>query len=497
MKLKISKKSKNFFFIFLFVFSFIIIASISIIGFNPYFEDETYIVSNDLIKNFKFDTFDGSPVSLSGQTIDQKLQFESQASWNIYQDDINLVDAYTIGDDAYIRYKVAMTGKVNMYSTLDVYQCAENEILQQVNDEYRIAKYQHLGLMGDVMHGWEEYLTWNHYDFGNIKQWNSAHNDFSGDLVMSFDIAQNLLPNFDTVSGDLLTKNFDYIAVSSIAVYDNVYGKLDDSVLDIVGITPRDYEEERNTVDNPTSDIMNNIRTKTRTFDAYYNPDISLNIPSTPLNSWDGGILPQTAGSSMNPRTKNGDPIWDPEEEQASMQDCKFIYHVGSLSPLVTEYYGTLSYHDIYYRSEDYWIFFPFSIGVRQKTNTQSDQSFTEPIALHCTNRYIQTTIRVVFDIFCSYKIDVGSDDIEDYTLDFPAEYYDLLLWLTTVDGFGGGETHTTAFGSIFGDIDIWTWIIVGIIAIAGIVIFIYVGVPIIKGRQRRKEIETIMKSRR
>ncbi|MFX1569826.1 MAG: hypothetical protein ACFFCV_15850 [Promethearchaeota archaeon] len=495
MKSKKSK-SKKVLFISIFVVSLILIAGISITGFSPFAEGDTYIVSNDLIKNFKFETFDGSSVSLSGQAINQKLQFESQASWNIYPDDIELLDIYTDGDNAYIRYKVAMTSKVNMYTTLDVVDCAENNKLEQVKEEYLVAKYQHLGLMGDVMHGWEEYVTWNHYDFGNIKQWNSLHSDFGGDLVMSFDIAQNLLPNFNTVSGDSLTKNFDYIAVSSVAVVDNVYGKLDNSVPTVVGITPRDYEEEYSSMQNPTSSIMNNIRSKTRTFDAYYNPNIQLNIPTTPQNSWDGGILPQTAGSSMNPTTKNGDPIWNPEVKQTSMKDCKFIYHIGSLSPLVMEYYGTLSFRYIFYRSIDYWDAF-LHIGIKEHSNTQNDQSYTKPVALHCTNRYIQTKIKVVFDVFCSYKIDVGSDDIEDYDLSFPAEYYDLLLWLTTVDGFGGGETHTTEAGGLFGDFDIITWIIVILIVVGGIVLFIYVGVPIIKGRQRRKEIETILRRRK
>jgi len=491
MKKKLPK-SKTIFFISIFIFSLIFIIGVvlPIAGFNPFPEGETYIVSNDLVKNFKFETFDGRTVSISGQTTDQKLQFDSQASWNIYPDDIVLLNSYTLDDDAYIRYKVAMTSKINMYSTLDVYQCALNNLLKQVNDKYLVAKYQHLGLFGDVMFGWEEHLYWNHYDFGNIKQWNALHNDFEGDLVMSFDIAQNLLPNFQTVSGDSLVKNFDYIAVSSVAVVDNVYGKLDDSVPEIVGITPRDYEEERNIMQDPTSSILSQIRTATQKFDGYYNPNVDLVIYPDTLNAFDGGILPQPAGSSMNPRTKSGDPIWDPEEEQNSMRDCKFIYHIGSLSPLVTEYYGTLSYKYIYYRSADLWTI-PASVG--EYSNQQDDLTWTKPVALHTTNRYIQSEIRVVFDVFCSYKIDVGSDNIEDYDLDFPAEYYDLLLWLTTVDGFGGGEQHTSPTWFVG---DILTWIIILVVIGVGVLIFIYVGVPIIKGRQRRKEIETIMKKR-
>ncbi|MFX1567900.1 MAG: hypothetical protein ACFFCV_05980 [Promethearchaeota archaeon] len=453
----------------------------------------TFIVSNDLIKNFKFESFDGRSVSQSGQTLAKDLQFESQASWNIYPDDISLLDIYTDGDNAYIRYKVAMTSKVNMYTTLDVVDCAQDGQLKQVSDTYLVAKYQHLGLFGDVMHGWEESVTWNHYDFGNIKQWNSANNDYDGDLVMSFDIAQNLLPNFQTVSGDSLLKNFDYIAVSSVAVVDNTYGKLDSSVPTVVGITPRDYEEEYSSMQNPTSAIKSKIASATRMFDAYYDPNIRLNIPTTPQNSWDGGITPQSAGSSMNPTTKTGDPIWNPETKQTSMKDCKCIYHIGSLSPLVTEYYGTLSFKYIFYRSIDYWDTL-LHIGIKEYSKVPNDQSYTKPVALHCTNRYIQTTIRVVFDVFCSYKIDVGSDSIEDYNLDFPEEYYDLLLWLTTVDGFGGGETHTAEAGGLFGDYT--TWIIIIAIVAVGILVLVFVVMPILKARQSRKMVESIVKKR-
>lgn len=493
MKSNISKST--FFLIFISIFSLVLILGIGFVGFDPYDtgEGEEYIVSNDLIKNFGFESFDGNPVSISGQTNDGKLQFESQASWNIYPDDIQLVNIYTEGDNAYIRYKVAMTSKINMYTTIDVYQCAENNQLLPVEDKFLVAHYRHSGLCGDHMYSWKEYLYWNHYDFGNIKQWNAENNDFGGDLVMSFDIAQNLLPNFQTQSGDSLTKNFDYIAISSVAVKSNIHGKLDDSVPSIVGITPREYEEELSirsaldVADFPSTDK----------FDAYYDPDIDLITDKEPFNSFDGGIMPQSAGSSMNPRGKDGSRIWNPELEQSSMTDCRFIYNIGSLSPLVTEYYGTLSYTYIYYESRDYWKILFLKIGVKEEQNDQFDKSYTKPVALHCTNRYIQTEVRVVFDIFCSYKIDVGADGIEDYELDVPMEYYDLLLWLTTVDGFGGGETHRTEYGGIFGDFDIMVVILIIVIIVGTIIVYIFVINPILRARRQRRMIETALRGRK
>lgn len=495
MKTKISKST--FFFLLISILSLVLLLGIGITQLAPIDtngEGDTYIVSNDLIKNFKFESFDENPVSISGQTNDDKLQFESQASWNIYPEDIVLLNIYTDGDDAYIRYKVAMTSKINMYTTVELYQCAENNLLNLIEEEFLVAWYRHSGLCGDHMYSWQEYLYWTHYDFGEIKQWNYEQNDFSGDLVMSFDIAQNLLPNFQTQSGDSLMKNFDYIAVSSIAVNDNIFGKLDDSAPSIVGLTPREYEVEKSELD--FLDVAD--YPSTDKFDAEYDPDIDIDLHADPLNSADCGILPQSAGSSMNPRCKDGSPIWNPETQQDSMTDCRFIYNIGSLSPLVTEYYGTVSYTYIYYESIDVWKVFPLSTRVIERHNDQIDKTFTRPVALHCTNRYIQAEVRVVFDIFASYKIDVGSDNIEDYDLDFPMEYYDLLLWLTTVDGFGGGETHTSpTWDLLSGWTDIITWIII-IVVIAGvIVIYIYVINPMLKARRTRRLIETALRDRK
>jgi len=449
---------------------------------------DVYLVSNDIIKNFQFETFDGDGISIGGESMDAKLQFESQASWRINPEDIALLNIYTQGDDVYIRYKVAMTSKANIYTTCELTDVAENNQLNIVTEEYLVASYKHRGLFGDVLYSWDSDITWTHYDFGNIKQWNGDHNSFAGDLVMSFDIAQSPLPNFQTVSGDALTKNFDYIAVSSIAVANNLHGLLDDSAPDIVGLTPREYEE--------TKSEKGNLETfgQTEMWVATYQPLIDLTASSTPQNSFDAGIVPQTIGSSMNPRTKSGELIWNPEAEQESMLDCRFIYHVGSLSPLVMEYYGTLSFNSIAYETIDYWHPFPFNIDVKTHFYTTASESYTKPVALHVTNRYIQTQIRVVFDIFTSYNIDVGGDGIEDYNLDFPAEYYDLLLWITTVDGFGGGDQWTSSP---------WTWesswiiviVIVGVVLVGGVIVYFIYLKPMLEAKRTRQLVETAIKS--
>lgn len=458
-------------------------------------EGDVYLLSNDIIKNFRFETFDGGSITLGGQYGRNQLQFESQASWRINPDDIQLINVYTEGDIAYIRYKVAMTSKINIYTTNTLLSVSANNRLGRINEEFLVAKYSHHGLFGDTMWGWESNVNWLHYNFGDIRQWNGAMNTYSGDLVMSFDIAQSPLPNFQTQSGDTITKNFDYIAVSSIGVVDNKHGLLDNSAPEIVGLTPAEY----GTPSSILGALENYGATSGGSWDATYDPLIELRIPSAPSNTFDSGIIPQSAGSDMHPTTKGGDPIWNPESRQASMPDAEFRYHVGKLSPVVKEWIGTLTYRYIRYQTIDECNLFCIGVHTKVRSNTQSRQTHTRPVALHVTNRYIQPEVKVVFDIFTSYSIDVGSDGLEDYDLDFPAEYYDLLTWITTVDGFGGGYQYTSGLdflglGGFFSQFGIW---IVVIIVIVGLIaLYIFVIRPMQRARRTRKLIETALGSK-
>lgn len=458
-------------------------------------EGDVYLVSNDIIKNFRFETFDGDPITLGGQLANGKMQFESQASWRINPDDIVLMNAYVDGDDVYIRYKVAMSSKINIYTTNTLVSCAKDNKLNKQTTSFLVAKYSHHGLFGHHMWGWDAHLDWTHYDFGDIHQWNGDHNVYSGDLKMSFDIAQSPLPDFQTASGNAITKNFDYIAVSSMGVVSNVNGLLDDSAPNIVGLTPDEYE----TADVDVGALDDFGKTSAGSWDANYDPMINLHIFAEPQNVWGSSILPQTAGSDLHPTTKGGDPIWNPEAKQSSMPDCEFIYHVGFISPLVKEYYGRLTYQSINYQTIDECNFLCIGTHTKLRSSTKLFKTETRPVALHVTNRYIQTEVKVVFDVFTSYNIDVGADGIEDYDLEFPAEYYDLLTWITTVDGFGGGEQYTSGtdflgLGGFFGSYGIWIIVIVVIVGL--IVLYLFVIRPMMRSRQQRKLIETALGSR-
>jgi len=477
------KQSKKVLFLLFFFSSFFLIS----VGLTPFVratDDTTYILSNDIIKNFKVDSFNGLPVGISGATLDGKMMFETQASWKITKDDLQLIQVYTQGDTAYIQYKMGATTKINMYTTVPIEKSAG--AFNKINDNYQIAEYYHCNEFGGVLYGWEAFMDWKHYSFGDIKLYNSKNNFFKGPVVMSFDIAQSSLPDFQTISGDALVKNFDYIAVSSAGVVNNIIGKLNNTAPTIVGLTPRDYSTE--TYNSKVADPVPNGQIA----NIYYawDPKISLTIHPDPLNSWDGKIIPQTVGSSLNPTNKDGTPIWDPSAKQQSMTDCKMAYQL-QICPYITEYYGTLSFQ---YQEVVTWEKF-FWQGPYIKFHNELDYTYTKPIALHCTNRYVQTEVKVVFDLFASYNIDVGANGIEDFVLSFPEEYYDLLLWLTAVEGFGGGIQYTAtpdpadAFWDWISGIfsNIWSWIIMFLILAVVIVVFVYVVIPYLRNRSRKR----------
>ncbi len=490
-----SKKKKGF----LILFCIIIIIPLALIGvrsFSP-FTEEIYLKSGDVIKNFKFDTVGGKPITLGGNAWDNKLQFDVGSTWDVQRDDIQLISTILVDDSVIYYYRVSMTNKINIFTKVSLEQGAENNLLKKETGTYEAAYYKHVGLTGAHMFSWSENIYWQYYDFGDIKQWNLANNKFSGDVVMSFDINPSSFPATITDSqGKIVTKNFDYIAVSSATILSNTNGLLSEQMPTIIGIQPREYETTDLPLDKPT-DLTGGDTKLTLTF----NPYIDLNIPRDPTNSFDGGIIPHSVGAGMQPKTKDGGNVWNPSTTQKSMTDCKFIYSLGSLSPVVYEWSGTLSYVFNSVVTTDYWKIFGILWGVKVKDQTNPTLYETESVALHVTNRYIQSKIRVTFDVYSSYKVTTMDDYIDDPDLEAPTEYFDSLLWQSIVDGFGGGQQYTDTSGGLFDlgfDISsILNIIIIILVVIIGIYVFIKIGMPIIRGRQQRRVIESALKVRK
>ena len=485
-KKRFSKKTRNILAISIILivpFTFLAVS----IAFSPFLtEGDLYLKSGDVIKNFKFDTVGGRPISLGGDAWNGKLQFEVGSTWDIQKDDVELISTIPVDDRVIYYYRISMTNKINIFTKVALNQGAENNQIKKVTETYEVANYRHSGLFGDRMFGWTSDIDWQHYDFGDIKTWNLMNNKFSGDVVMSFDINPSPLPATITDSeGNIVSKNFDYIAVSSATVLSNANGLLSDDMPSIIGIQPREYESQDLPLNKPTSSLGGN----TKIYVGEWNPTIDLNIPRDPTNSFDAGIISHSVGAGMQPKTKAGGNVWNPSITQKSMTDAKFIYSLGSISPVVYEWKGTLGYNYKKVETTDYWAAL-FTLGVKIKSQTNARMYDTEPVALDVTNRYLQSKLKITFDVYSSFKVST-MDIRDDPDLEAPTQYFDSLLWDTIVDGFGGGQQYSDTGWSLF-DLDSIIILVVIIIVVGGgIYVFMKIGVPTIRRRQQRKLIES------
>jgi hypothetical protein len=209
-------------------------------------------------------------------------------------------------------------------------------------------------------------------------------------------------------------------------------------------------------------------------YSQLWNP--SVNLGTSPYETIDPGIQAMSVGASLNPTTKSGALIWDPKMRSESMTDCQFTYQLGALSPLIYQYHSTMSYYEQTVIIQDEWAGL-FVLGSYVVANIDERQSITRPVALHVTNRYIQTEVTIVFKLYTLFTItqlDVNEPDLEE-----PEEYYDELIWDTVVDGFGGGHTYAEPI-TFAGIAELLMILIVIVAIIAAIYIFVKVVVPLL-----------------
>lgn len=444
-------------------------------GLDPFYSDTSniYITGNDVVKNFKIDSFDGDAIT------NGKLKFETGAFWKTTPDDIELLVVYEEGNQAFLEYRVTMRNKVNIFTNVRLADAVETN-LDVVHEKFYVGSYRHLALDGNTRVYWKSHLTWSHYDFGDVLSHNMANNLFSGDLKFSFDINPSPLPDlFTDEQGQNVTKEFDYISIDAIYVSDSTHGKLSTDLPEIIGLTPAEYDQaERNdhTGGGKKGTMIHKESGKDKSF--MWNPRTSLG--STFYECIDPGLQPMSVGASLKPTTRSGALIWDPKMRSESMTDCQFTYQLGALSPLVYQYFSKLTYYKQTVVIQDKWSSL-LELGSYVVKNIDEKQTRTRQVALHVTNRYIQAEITIVFKLFTSFTI--SPLDVEEPELENPEEYYDELVWNTVVDGFGGGNTYTE--GITFGGLaDLLMIIIVIVVVIAGIYVFIQYGMPLLLSKQ-------------
>ena len=457
------------------------------IAFAPFDISNLYIRGNDVIKGFSLDSFDGEPLSDGGNvpSLGMRFNVETGAYWIIGEDDINIINTVTSEDktEIEIRYSIIAKNKINFYTNVRL-EDATSKNLNVIPEDFLAGKFIYYGCFGtapsDVLHAWESYITWSHYDFGaDWRSWNNEKNVFSGDLKASFDVNPSPLPPFfEDDEGNVISTIYDYIGVYAVVVSDNTHGLMSVDKPDFNIITPEEYDQAKENEEaggDPVEDMPGDL-------DYRWNPrpDLSDVVGET----FDVGILPHTKGATLNPTTKDGNTIWDPSDPYQSTEDCEFTYSLGSLSPLITKYTSTLTWYEQDLEVQDRTRYVP-PLGIEWYIHILHDEEFirsqTRDVGIHINNRYIQSEIQIEFDVWS--KFDISSLLLNETVLDAPEEYYDELLWNLLVDGWGGGTTYIEAPAGI--DLtELMTLIIIIAIVIAGIYIFIVFGMPLILKKQ-------------
>jgi len=378
--------------------------------------------------------------------------------------------------------------KINIYTNVKLSQMSSD--ITKRYGRYLGVRYIHFNLGQRSYTTWSQYVTWEHYDFGDIKTYNTQNNIFSGRLKMTFDIDSNPMP--DTI-GDNAETEFGYITVDSAGVITSDYGKMSTDMPTIVNLSPSEEESEYNDdFDEGTAGV--------EAVNLDIEPNARIFVWEGPSESFDGGIQPETGGSSLDPTNKDGSDIWDAEAEERSMTGVELNYDLVKLSPIVYLWKGKLDYtsHDV--KIEDVLAAW-FVVTPVLRHHWPTYHTVYGDVALHGINRYIQSDIYVDFDVWTSVKVGVLTDYYETMRLESPSEYYDTLIWSTMAGGWKGSTIKeyelpvgTTPadwleglFGDLFGNIQN-ILMLVAIIAVA--IVILYVALKV----RKRKGMGTLIK---
>ena len=460
---------------------------IGVIAFAPFDISNLYISGNDVIKNFSLDSFDGESLTDGGNvpSLGMRFNVETGGYWIIGEDGITILSTYTSMDktEIEIRYSIIAKNKINLYTNVRL-EDATSRNLDIIKEDFLAGKFAYYGYFGtspaDILHAWESYITWSHYDFGSDwRTYNNEYNEFSGDLKASFDINPSPLPEFfEDDDGNIISTIYDYIGVYAVVVSESTHGLMSIDKPEFNKITPEEYDQAKENDEyggDPIGDIPGDL-------DYKWNPRPMLS--DVTHETFDIGVLPHTKGASLNPTTKDGNPIWDPDDPYKSTENCKFTYSLKSLSPLISRYYSTLTWYEQDLEVQDFLEYVPplgFEWIIRVNHDEEFIRSQTRDVGLHVNNRYIQAEIEINFDVWS--KFDISALKLNETELDTPEEYYDELIWQLLVDGWGGGNTYIEAPPGV--DLaELVTLIIILALVAVGIYVFIQVGVPLIKGKQ-------------
>jgi hypothetical protein len=386
--------------------------------------EKIYLTGNSLIQDFSFDTIDN--ISISGnQAFGGRLQMQRGANWIIDRDDVETLYSYKSGNRTISALSFPAKLNVTFFTSLDLTDGCRKMV--QKDESIQIGYLKHHNLFGLTRYIEEQYLTYSYYDFGDVQQYNSLYNDFSGSIDMSFNIIDTGLPQMVEFGDTTYQKSFQYVGVSSAQVNSYYTFNLTSSAPNLYGQAPN----------SPTTDNEASFQTGDEPIakDGYtlnWDHDVSV-TPLTPASvSFDGGITPQAEGSSLSPSLANGSDIY--AGEYRSMPNCKVSYSLSSLSPIVKEYYSELQYTSYRTILKDDVVGF-LKIGPTLVGETIDTHTRREPMALHIINRGIMTELQVNFIILNAYETEVLEVDAESMQLQEPEENVEEQGWTAMVAG--------------------------------------------------------------
>ena len=419
-----------------------------------------YLVSGDIVKNFKFESFTDSggnieSIDQGGAAYDNRLKFEMEPIWQIKKEDLTLMQPHKVGNKMYYQYKLPMTTKVNIYTNVRLEDASE--ILNRGSKNYLAATYLHYPRGSDSYDSssWRKDLTFYYYDFwedSNLRDYNKR-NRFEGNLVMTFDIDDSPLPDsLEDENGIRLVKEFDYVGVSSAAIISGKHGSMSNAppeihvstptyetapVVDVIGDNPSGY------VPSPGSEDEG--------YDYRHSFNTEAVISDAGFDTYSPGIQYVSTNASLNPTLKDGSDIFDNvAETQQSQTDCKLTYNIGSLAPTIYEYYNRLDWtaHGVECfekrKATALTLVSPYLgyVDYREWRYTEEHYTKVKSSALHVQNNYIQCELQIVFNFFTAYEIQVlDTPGFEDYDLETSHEDYLNNTWNIASDGAVEGET--------------------------------------------------------
>jgi len=432
--------------------------------------DTIFLTSGDLIKNFKFDKFCGSSIS-NNKAFGNKVGFETQGLWTLTKDDVDLLYHLESGDIQYYYYKVSMRKDINVFTNLNFMECSER--FTDTTEKWECIDFKWKGLDDKQRDGFRADISWTHLSLGDVYKHNLQNNYWSGDLEMSFDIDDTVIP--DVITDELgfeLEKEFAYIGVSSVVLEDETHGKL-------------------NTI-NPEVKGISNVESKSQTLSQNGQPDhalqdksgASLQVSVNPYltgayvhRTVDLGINVNSKGSDLNPEDKNGDPIFDSKTEEKSMDNCSFSTNFFKFSPVVFEYRD--NFHFTHWKVRKYDKYFT---SVPDWDRDSESKTKNEKVAIWVHNRFVQLRVKLTLNVWTAYKIEVVETD-EVVPLEKPEEYYDNVTFGSIVSGTTGAsfesqrkglfeDIFSGLFGDTFGD-GFGDFFAIGIIIIIAIIIVV------------------------